>query len=357
MPPLPQKKFRTQPVGPVRFMVAAPHPIGDLSQGQRDRACQAQVMTLAAIWRSGDDARRFDLWAASDSRISDSYGKLIDEGIKIFELPVRCAKPNAEGSFSDVFYSSSFGLVCAGSTLIFQHVYATLVPLLNNLGALNETAVSIRDAADLAAWVCETLVSSLGQRKGPDALRVEMALIGWCPLEQQVDGYSLLPRTAGGTFEGVEPVHLDLSNGNVTFLGDQLTKSRHLMAEVQHAGQPDSPVGVAPLTVIREMIEDDSVPTIGGDVQALGDRRPGARRLGRKHHPSQWAEPIPANERWALRDGNSGSRRSGNRYVAPRQLKGPSARTPLPADLTGRATRRQRPHGRLRLLPPSAPQR
>jgi len=41
-------------------------------------------MTLAAVWCSYETPQAPTLWMASDSRIGDAHGALIDEGIKLF---------------------------------------------------------------------------------------------------------------------------------------------------------------------------------------------------------------------------------------------------------------------------------
>jgi hypothetical protein len=69
-------------------------------------------MTLLAVWCAEER-----LWMASDSRLSDGGGPLIDEGVKIFELPVVCrAFSEQAGFFPDVYFATSFVHVSLSKT-------------------------------------------------------------------------------------------------------------------------------------------------------------------------------------------------------------------------------------------------
>lgn len=90
-------------------------------------------MTLAAVWCSYETPEVPVLWMASDSRSSAEEGRLIDEGVKIFEIPVVCRSPGPTGFFDQTYLEGTVGLACAGGTLVFQNVYGTLVPMLGSL--------------------------------------------------------------------------------------------------------------------------------------------------------------------------------------------------------------------------------
>jgi hypothetical protein len=46
-------------------------------------------MTLLVTWISSEQGNE-RLWMASDSSLSDGGGTLIDQGVKLFELPIIC---------------------------------------------------------------------------------------------------------------------------------------------------------------------------------------------------------------------------------------------------------------------------
>jgi hypothetical protein len=76
---------------------------------------------------------------ASDSRLSDPEGILIDQGVKISEIPLICRSAVPEtGFFTNVYFANTLALGCLGGSLIYQQIQANLLPLLRNLiGLLN----------------------------------------------------------------------------------------------------------------------------------------------------------------------------------------------------------------------------
>ena len=76
-------------------------------------------MTLAAVWCSHETPGMPTLWMASDSRISDGHKRLIDEGIKLYEVPVVCRWPSAHGLFACPCVASLIVFLCAGVALVF----------------------------------------------------------------------------------------------------------------------------------------------------------------------------------------------------------------------------------------------
>src|SRR5687767_9807743 len=104
-------------------------------------------MTLVAVWRNEEPTP--SLWMATDSRISDSSVRLIDEGIKLYEVPVVCTKAGSSGFFDTPFFATSIGLAGAGLSLVFQHVYGTLVPVLRSLTCRGESVPSVAAIAAL----------------------------------------------------------------------------------------------------------------------------------------------------------------------------------------------------------------
>ena len=90
-------------------------------------------MSLAAVWGNYEQPERPCLWMAADSRLSDASGPLIDQGMKLFEVPITCRGPGPSGFFDQPFVSRSVGMVAVGWSLVFHHVYATMVAMLSSL--------------------------------------------------------------------------------------------------------------------------------------------------------------------------------------------------------------------------------
>jgi hypothetical protein len=222
-------------------------------------------VTIGAVWvneeRVGDPA----LWMATDSRISDQGGTLIDEGIKLFELPVICRKPDAAGWFTEAFYSTSIGMVCAGGSLVYQHVHGTLVPILSNLIGGGSSVPTVEAFAALTAAVVTKYVRSLGQRRR-DAHRVALVIGGKTPGYPH-DAFILEPDLGRDELIAFRPRRLDLRDGAVHFVGEHVDEARVLIDDLRRESEPGAATDRAALSVIRRFIDDPNKPSIGGGVQ------------------------------------------------------------------------------------------
>lgn len=222
-------------------------------------------MTIGAIWLNDEDLHAARLWMATDSRISDREGKLIDEGLKLYELPVLCLRPGASGLFDTPFYSTSIGMACAGSSLIYQHVYGTLVPILGSLIGDGSCIPAVAAFAVLAAAVTSRYVRSLGQRRH-DSHKVEIVVGGQSP-GRPGEAYILSAELDSDGLIQFVPSRLALDAGDVHFIGQHTTEASALLRELQAANEPGAPAKRAALNVIRRFIDDPDKPTIGGEVQ------------------------------------------------------------------------------------------
>jgi hypothetical protein len=73
-------------------------------------------MSLLSAWIPQEDQPR--IWIASDSRLSDDERILMNEGVKIFEVPIVCRRPGTSGHFDTVDFATTVGLGCVGGSLI-----------------------------------------------------------------------------------------------------------------------------------------------------------------------------------------------------------------------------------------------
>jgi hypothetical protein len=90
-------------------------------------------MTLTAVWLNREEPEAPRLWITTDSRISDDRGPLVDQGNKLFVVPVVCREPDAQGFFTVPFFTQTVGLMCFGGSLIYNNVYASVIPLVTAL--------------------------------------------------------------------------------------------------------------------------------------------------------------------------------------------------------------------------------
>jgi hypothetical protein len=227
------------------------------------------------------------LWIASDSRLSDEGGSLIDEGVKIFELPVICRGPSERsGEFTEVYYVNTVGLACSGHSLIYHQIQANLTPLLGNSIGMQCNVPSISDIANFTAAIGTQYVRSLGRRRPHTASRVPLLIAGWCPIQRALIAYEMHPQVEAGWIEFVV-TEIDLSTPY--FAGDRLDWAHELYREISGASVAEAPGTRAPLNVLRRMIDDPEAPTVGGDVQVGFTVGPAFRRV-------RTLRPIPGTE-------------------------------------------------------------
>jgi hypothetical protein len=222
-------------------------------------------MTLAATWCSYENPEVPVLWMASDSRISAEKDRLIDEGVKVFEIPVVCRGANPAGHFDQTYFEGTVGLACAGGTLVFQNVYGTLVPMLGNLISPQRAVPSVRDIAGLIGRLMSLYVRSLGAQR-PDAHRVSI-VTGGLLIDDRPVAFDLSPRIDRDGLVEFLPTEVTLAPGQIHFIGHSVAAARGLANELIEKDEPGAPRDRAALNVIRAFINDPKQPTIGGDIQ------------------------------------------------------------------------------------------
>jgi hypothetical protein len=223
-------------------------------------------MTLGAIWCNYEEASLPRLWMATDSRISDEGGRLIDEGIKLYEVPVVCRRPGESGFFDVPFFATSVGMCGAGGSLIYQHVYGTLGPILSNLIGNGSAVPSVADIALLASELTTRYVRSLGHRR-PDADRVTIVIGGDSIGGRMPEAYRLRPGLNSDRLIHFSVEPLSLEPDVVHFVGDRITHAQTMLREIAEENEPGAPRARAALNVIRAFIDDPDISTIGGEVQ------------------------------------------------------------------------------------------
>lgn len=120
-------------------------------------------MSLVAIWQNAEEPEQASIWVVTDSRISDAVGVLLDEGTKLFSVPIVCRGPGDDGFFSLPYFVQDVGLACVGGTLLYQHVYACMVPVLSSLIGDGLLVPSLEDVAETTATITSKYVVSLAR--------------------------------------------------------------------------------------------------------------------------------------------------------------------------------------------------
>jgi hypothetical protein len=227
-------------------------------------------MTAIAIWYNNEIVTNPALWVAADSRIgSEDDSALLEDGSKIFPLPVICRSPDPdnEGFFSRVMYSHTYGYCFAGSTLMGQNAYLAIAPLLTQLITTGTDIPALKDVAEFARKHLDLTFSQYRERVGP-ASRFEVAIFGWCTKTSQLATFHFFPKIVGDVYRMTCEPHENMDTNNFVYLGDKKEYfSEEIAAAFRGESIPGRLLSRIPRYIIEDHIKDDSFPTIGGDIQ------------------------------------------------------------------------------------------
>ena len=226
-------------------------------------------MTAITIWCNHEVKNNPTLWVAADSRVSGvSNSVLIEDGAKIFSLPVVCRAPGSEGFFSEVSYAHSYGYCFAGSTLMGQNAYLGLVPLLGNLISVHGYVPSITDVGKYVHSYLRHTFDDYKFRVSQKAF-FEVALFGYCCHSKTLSAFHFYPQLdEEGIYTMVCSEYLNMKDRSFIYLGDEKTQiNERLMVALAGASVPGRPISRIPRHVIQDCIDDESFPSIGGDIQ------------------------------------------------------------------------------------------
>jgi len=233
-------------------------------------------MTAISIWCNHEIAENPGLWIAADSRISTSSSSLIDDAAKVFALPVVCRSPGANGLFTERYYDHSYGYCFAGDTLLGQNAYLSLAPLLSNLVSSNCYKPSLDDVARYIHLYLSHTFDDCKSHRAEHSI-FEVALFGYCPVTSSLSAYHFFPTRKQGIFKMTCQPHKNMQESHFLYLGDQ---KAHVILKIRTALEADSspmtafiaaskgrPLSRIPRYVIQDLINDETFPKIGGDLQ------------------------------------------------------------------------------------------
>ncbi|MCK5771090.1 hypothetical protein [Algiphilus sp.] len=225
-------------------------------------------MTSIVIWPNFELNRYPSMWVVGDTRVSAAGGSpLLEDAAKIFGLPVVCRAPGQDGFFSQVYFEHSFGYCFAGSTLMGQNSYLSLVPLLSNLVSPNRYVPSMSDVAHFALKFIRRTFGEYKERAGPGAM-FEAAIFGWCHVNQRLEIWHFQPKVQNDVYEIALFSHVDLQFKDFLYLGDEKQEVKRLIeAAFDEEAAPGRPPERSPRRVVDELIADGDRRSIGGDQQ------------------------------------------------------------------------------------------
>ncbi|AWB34717.1 hypothetical protein [Orrella marina] len=226
-------------------------------------------MTAIAIWFNNESQEHPTLWVAADSRISASQtGRvLLEDGAKIFPLQIVCREPGADGFFSNLSYFHSVGFCFAGNTLMGQNAYLSLAPLLSNLISPTGYVPSMADIARYVHTYLQRTFDDYKSRVGKHAI-FEAALFGYCHSIKALAIIHFRPQMSDGMCVLGASTKNVMRTGEFQYLGDKNElMTKRLSEALSGVPAPGRPISRMPRYVIQDCIDDESLPSIGGDLQ------------------------------------------------------------------------------------------
>jgi hypothetical protein len=230
-------------------------------------------MSAIAIWYNEEDKHNPNIWVASDSRVSSSTNILIEDAAKIFSLPVICRTSDSNGFFTKVIYSHSYGFSFAGSTLMGQNLYLSLLPILSELIIIDEHPPSLKDVAEYVKKYLIMAFDDYKFRVGENAM-VEVSIFGWCTKNQRTEIYHFYPKLENGTYQIQMEIYSNLKIGDYVYLGDYKdTLKTAIQKGFESPTLPGRDISRVPRHIIEDFIKNQEFKTIGGDIAlGIGDK-------------------------------------------------------------------------------------
>jgi hypothetical protein len=218
-------------------------------------------MTLCIAWKKG-----YEVYFASDSRLTDNQKSVLtNDATKIFKVgveiygPVRSEEPEIP---EPLLHQTTFGLCFTGSYLNGSLLADTIEEVLSNLQGTREYSdFSIANLTDIAFAIYKQVSKQLTEIHRENGL-TEVLFGGYCPINSEFKLYKFYPKPliAG------EPLYYEKEevsiNGQTIFIGDKLAKEKagellnNLNRQYSH------------FHLLRDIITNMDVPTVGGNIQA-----------------------------------------------------------------------------------------
>jgi hypothetical protein len=194
---------------------------------------------------------------SSDSRISFGTAGHIDYGIKVFSVPVKIYSPtSSETNITNLDYDYKLGLAVVGSAINAYTVKESVYEILQHLQYLpGYTDLSMEGIADLVFKVFKKTTLDLGDIIQANGI-CELILAGYCPIQNKVRIYKFSCDTS--TYP-IRPFHKEILIANgIEFFGSGKTEANNIHTQN---------INLSPLHIIRQVINDGKVATVGGGLQ------------------------------------------------------------------------------------------
>jgi hypothetical protein len=209
-------------------------------------------VTVAAVWFNGGVP-----YLGSDSRLTVGLDH-VDTSVKVTAFTMAFLEPSSAGwSSGRAFHRHSIGLCAAGSVAPTMAVKESLRALVERMWAVPGLAdLSMETVAEVVAAILHPLWHKAVAALGADEQAV-IAIGGWCPVKKR--GRAFVLRTDGTTYPAKVVYKEVLPTDPPYYFGSGASEATRVSG--------DDPQ-LTPLQVIRRVIDEGRVGSVGGRVQA-----------------------------------------------------------------------------------------
>mgnify|MGYP006432140063 CR=1 FL=1 len=210
-------------------------------------------MTLCIAWKKNDVIN-----LASDSRATIGGSRQFDHCIKVSKLPIHIKGPlNENDQYEHQPYNGSIGIATAGNFLNASTVKDNLTISLSSL----QSIPGITDASMVGIcklikkyfeFISEKLTNQIF-KKGHSKFFV----IGHCPIQEKSKAFLFTfdKKSSKVKYKYEEILKSDES---INFLGSGKTKAENMFRSIDKT---------PPLEILRDIIHDDDIESVGGSIQ------------------------------------------------------------------------------------------
>jgi len=212
-------------------------------------------MTLCIAW-----TRKGEISFASDSRLTDGVGNIVtDIATKIFTIHVRITNHDRRA----LLFQANYGLCFTGSYLNGSILADTISELLSSLRMNKDERIGAEVVAQIAFEIYKDVSAHLMSINGPRGLS-EAWLAGCCPLKGVHRMFKFSWQYSGDN-ETIDFIMTEEAweKGSIAFLGDSTAVS--FAEEIK--GKVDFAKGYTEYHLLKEVIENEDIQTVGGAIQ------------------------------------------------------------------------------------------
>jgi hypothetical protein len=193
---------------------------------------------------------------SSDSRISFGTQGHIDFGVKVFSVPVKIFSPTtSDTNITTLDYNYNLGMAVIGSAINAYTVKESIYEFLQHLQYMpGYTNLSMDSIANIVFKVYTKTTKGLAPILQRDGL-CQILLGGYCPEQNKIRVFEYSVNISNTIIPTLNEI---LINDGLEFYGSGKTDATKIYTQN---------VGLKPLHIIREAINDGNIDTVGGGLQ------------------------------------------------------------------------------------------